>query len=200
LASAKHWLLLALAVALSGAAAGCEHGGSATVSARELSTLVLQPSDMRGYSQFDEGKQVSLDARPGPREDPARFGRTGGWKARYRATAAAQRGAVVESRADRFGDVAGAKKDLAAYREELATPIPGSGATLRALSALPRLGDDAVGSELRQGPSVIYTVAWREANATASVAIQGPAAQTRPSDLYRIARIQARRLRRAADK
>jgi len=66
--------------------ASCGHGGGgASIEKSELPTLVLQPSDLpKAFSQFDEGRQVRIDAHPGPRGDPARFGRVDGWKARYR--------------------------------------------------------------------------------------------------------------------
>src|SRR4051812_43784178 len=97
-------------------AAGC--GGPKLVKDDQLPRLVLQPADLpRAFTRFDEGRQVRLDRVPGPRADPARFGREDGWKARFnRAGTAATRGPlVVESRVDLFGDAGGAKQDLAAY-------------------------------------------------------------------------------------
>ena len=143
------------------------------------------------WSQFVEGKQVRLDAQPGPRQDPARFGREAGWITRYRGPV------VAESRCDVFASVGGAEKDLAAYRDQLKTGIPGSGATAKLLKG-PSLGDGSVAGELAQGPSIFVTVAWRRANATASVTVEGRASTTRLADVVALARKQDRRLGRAA--
>jgi hypothetical protein len=187
--------LVLLAVVL----AGCGHGGKTTIDGSELSGLVLQPDDLgASFSQFDEGKQTKLDAHPGPREDPRRFGREGGWKARYRLVRPLARGAaVVESRADLFDSTAGARKDLDAYKEELDAEIPGSGATTTILT-VPRIGDAALAAELRQGPSVFFTVAWRHGNATASVLVQGMTGTTTLKDAVALAHRQEQRLARAA--
>src|SRR3954464_2516488 len=102
--------------------AGCG-GGTKTVPSSKLPKLVLQQADLRGpYTAFDVGRQTQLDWVPGPRSNPARFGRKDGWKARYnRPGSATTRGPlVVESRADVFKDAAGATKDLAAYRAQFA--------------------------------------------------------------------------------
>jgi hypothetical protein len=180
-----------------GLLAGCG-SDKGSIGKAELSRLVLQPADVPAYAQFDEGRQTKLDALPGPRKDTARFGREGGWKARYRRSALDGRGpSVVESRADLFGDVSGAKHDLAAYRKQLETPIPGSGATTRVLGT-PRVGDDAVAVEIRQGPAVFFTIAWRTSNATASLTAQGQAKTTSYADALGLAQRQARRLQRAA--
>lgn len=178
--------------------AGCG-SDKGSIDKAELSRLVLQPADVPGYDQFDEGRQVVMDAIPGSRQDAARFGREAGWKARYRRVALDARGpGVVESRADLFGDVAGARRDLAAYRKQLEAPIPGSGATTHVLGK-PRLGDDAVAVEIRQGPAVFFTVAWRKSNATASVTVHGQAQTTSYADAVQLAQRQARRLERAAE-
>jgi len=179
--------------------AACGHGGKATVDRSELPGLVLQPKDLGpSFSQFDQGKQTRLDAHPGPREDPARFGRAEGWKARYRLIRPlAQGAAVVESRVDLFKSVAGAKKDLGAYREELDAEIPGSGTTTTLLD-VPRIGDASVAAELRQGPAVFLTVAWRDANATASVVVEGTTGKTTLDDAVVLARRQERHIAGAA--
>jgi len=165
----------------------------------DLPDIVLQPKDLgASFSQFDEGKQTTLDAHSGPRHDPSRFGREEGWKARYRRVGAIARGAaVVESRADLFGSVSGAEKDLDAYRKELDAEIPGSGATTTLLDA-PRIGDASVAAELRQAPLIFFTVAWRDANVTGSVNVQGRTATTTLAGALALARLQERRVARAA--
>lgn len=180
------------------ALAGCGgSGGKATVTRGELPTTVLQRADVPGtWTQFDDEQQTSADLHPGPRQSATRFGREAGWITRYRGSA--HGGPVVaESRADVFDSVNGAKKDLDAYREELKAGVTGSGAAAKLLPA-PTLGDGAVAGELRQGPSVFLTVAWRRSNATASVTLEGRSATTTLGDAVRLARRQDRRLDRAA--
>jgi hypothetical protein len=174
-------------------------GGEATVTRGELPRTVLQPADVGSdWAQFDEGRQIRLDAHPGPRSDPARFGREVGWKARYRRLSAELgEPAIVESRSDLFEAPGGAGEDLDAYREELEAGVPGSGGTATLLEA-PKLGEEAVAAELRIGPQVSVTVAWRRANATASVLVQGRASGTTLDDAVALARAQDRRLARAA--
>src|SRR4051794_39242643 len=95
--------------------AACGGGGDDVVTPKQLPKLVLQPPDLPGaFTAFDVGRQVRLDQVAGPRADPSRFGREGGWKARYnRPGSPTTRGPlVVESRADVFKDAAGAAKDL----------------------------------------------------------------------------------------
>jgi hypothetical protein len=182
------------------ALAGCssDSGGSATVARGELPAAVLQPGDLgAGWSSFVEGRQGRIDQHRGPRSDAARFGRIEGWIARYRRTVAKAPGpSVLDSRVDLFDDMGGAKKDLDAYHDELEAGVPGSGATPKLLAA-PELGEEAVAGELRQGPLVFLSVAWRRANATASITVQGRAATTL-ADVVRLARLQDRHLARAA--
>jgi hypothetical protein len=182
---------LALAVLLVLTVGAC--GGSASrIDKAQLPKLVLQPSDLpRAFSRFDEGAQVQADAVAGPRRDAARFGREGGWKARYhRAGTGTTRGAlVVESRADVFGDAAGAGKDLDAYRAQLAQ-LHG-----RSLAA-PKLGDAAAAStQLQAGGIRFYTIAWRDRNTTASVTVDGFDGKVTLADALALARLQERRLR-----
>jgi hypothetical protein len=162
--------------------------------------LVLQPADLpRGFTEFDSGRQVRIDAHPGPREDRERFGRIDGWKARYRWGGArtARRPIVLESRADLFETDGGAGRDIDAYRKELGRPTAGSGARVSEL-APPKLGDDALAFRSTQGTLVFVTVAWRRANATGSLLAEGFAGRLEPRDVYALARRQARRLDRAA--
>jgi hypothetical protein len=157
--------------------AGC--GGDAEIPAREASRCVLQPSDLgSGYVRFDEGRQLRADMAP-PRDDPRRFGRTAGWKARFRGEA------VVESRVDLFENDDGARRDLDAYR-----------ASVRNETVAPDIGDDAIAQSQRQGEVRFFSVAWRTRNATASVSVSGFGA--RLEDAVALARKQQTRLDRAA--
>ena len=189
---------VALLVVCALALAGCGgSGGKTTVTRGELPRTVLQPSDVpSSWSQFADEEQARIDMHAGPRQSPTRFGREGGWIARYRGSEHGN-AVVVESRADVFDTVNGAKKDLDAYRDEMKAGIPGSGATTKLLSA-PALGEGSVAGELRQGPSLFITVAWRRSNATESVALEGRAATTSVADAVALARRQDKRLAVAA--
>jgi hypothetical protein len=140
----------------------------------QLPTLVLQPADLPSFSQFGLGTQITADAHAGPRKDPSRFGRLGGWIARYRPTDASVRNGplVVESRADLFPSTSAAKQDLDAYDTEYESTIARAGGK--------KLGTVAVGDEARaftfgSGVDFFYVVVWRTANSTASVLVEGSA-------------------------
>jgi hypothetical protein len=178
-------------------AAGCG-SSAARITAKQLPTLVLQPHDLpSAFERFDEGAQVNLDRVPGPRYDTARFGRQGGWKARYRraGTTATRGPLVVESRADVFGSSSDARDDLAAYRDQFAHAVAAH--LLRA----PQLGDDAVAmTQLQPGTPGVrsYSIAWRDANATGSVTANGFDGRLTFAQALALARAAERHLARAA--
>jgi hypothetical protein len=156
--------------------AGC--GGDEEIPAREASRCVLQPSDLgAGYMRFDEGRQLRADMAP-PRDDPRRFGRTAGWKARFRGDT------IVESRVDLFESGDGARRDLDAYRS-----VVSNGTAVD-------VGDDAIAQRQDQGEVRFFTIAWRTRNATASLTVSG--AGVRLEDALALARRQQTRLDRAA--
>lgn len=161
------------------------------IAADQLSTLVLQPADLPSFSQFGQGAQVTADAHPGPRKDPSRFGRLGGWIARYRPADAAVRNGplVVESRADLFPSTSAAKQDLDAYNAEYETTLARSGGNKL---GNPAVGDDARAFTFGGGEDFFYFVAWRTGNSTASVLVEGPAVTF--DDALVLARKQAARL------
>jgi hypothetical protein len=179
------WLVTVLLVAL----AGCTSNGKAAATAADLPSVVLQPADLPGaFERFDEGRQTLADAGPG-RSDGERFGRQGGWKARFRRMAgpAATGPLVVESRADVFAKVDGARKDFAAYRAALTgRPEPA------------KIGDEAVtATSLSPGePSAVqfFTVVWREHNLTASVVVSGYEGQLTLATAVDLARRQSSRI------
>jgi len=161
------------------------------IAADQLPNLVLLPADLPTFSQFGSGAQVTADAHAGPRKDPARFGRLGGWIARYRPADASVRNGplVVESRADLFPSTSAARQDLDAYSSEYETTI--------ARSSGKKLGDVAVGDEARAftfggGADFFYVIAWRTANSTASVLVEGSAVSL--DDALALARKQSARL------
>jgi len=164
------WVLIILS---SFAALGCQTAEQ-HIAADQLPNLVLQPADLPSFSQFGLGAQVTADAHAGPRKDPARFGRLGGWIARYRPADAAVRNGplVVESRADLFPSTSAAKQDLDAYDAEYESTIARAGGK--------KLGAVAVGDEARAftfggGSDFFYVVTWRTANSTASILVEGSA-------------------------
>ena len=161
------------------------------IAADRLPDLVLQPADLPGFSQFALGPQVAADAHAGPRKDPVRFGRVGGSIARYRPADAAVRNGplVVESRADLFPSASAAKQDLDAYSAEYEATIARSGGQ--------KLGGVAVGDEARAftfggGADFFYAIAWRTANSTASVLVEGSAVTL--DDAVALARKQSGRV------
>jgi len=161
------------------------------IPADQLSSLVLQPADLPSFSQFGVGAQVVADAHAGPRKDPTRFGRMGGWIARYRPADAAVRSGplVVESRADLFPSTSSAKQDLDAYNTEYeATIASSSGKKLGSVT----VGDEARAFTFGAGSDLFYVVTWRTANSTASVLVEGPAVTL--DDAVALARKQSARL------
>jgi hypothetical protein len=165
------------------------------IAADQLASLVLQPADLPTFSQFGQGAQVAADAHAGPRKDPTRFGRLGGWIARYRPADASERNGplVVESRADLFPSTSAAKQDLDAYDAEYEATIARAGGK--------KLGSVAVGDEARAftfggGADFFFVIAWRTANSTASVLVEGSAVSL--DDALALARTQSARLSAAA--
>ena len=128
----------------------------------------------------------------GARRDPARFGRTGGWKARYRAagSGAGSGMLLIESRVDAFRDSEGAERELDAFRAESG----GEDA---------RVGDEALVTTSRQQaePRAISftTVAWRQGTVTATVLVQGYEDALVTDALLELARKQEKRIERASE-
>ena len=158
-----------VAVFAAGALTGC---GADTVPQSKLSELVLTAADLpAGFERFDYGAQQRLD-NGGLRADPTRYGRKGGWKARFhRPGDTTTKGPlVVESRADLFSKADGAKRDLLAYGETFkdapnARPVE-----------VQQVGDGARAiTQLQPGGVAVrsYTVAWRDRNVSASVTVNG---------------------------
>lgn len=163
-------LKIALASGLVVALAGC--GSSArTIPEGKLSKLVLQRADLPpSFAAFYQGPQLSAD-QTGARSDPRRFGRTGGWIARYNRGGSPRTNGplVVASRVDLFKDARGAKRDLELYPAQLEQ------AGAKKIDA-GILGDQAFGVVMLQTGAVdvrSYAIAWREHNATAELELNG---------------------------
>jgi hypothetical protein len=186
--------LAALAVVVAGCAGG--DGDDQAVPATKMRLVVLQPADLsKAFVRFDEGPVRLADTPSGPRGDPQRFGREGGWKARYRrpGSPATEGPLVVESRIDLFDGEEGAKSEFDAYREELERE---AGAAAPWLD-VPRIGDDALAATSGSGiaNSVrVFRLVWRDGNATASIAANGFEGRLRLADVLELGRKQQRRI------
>ena len=184
----------AIALVLASTLAGC--GGSGPkIPVESLKNLVLRQQDLGApFREFNAGKQGHLDNQA-PRNDPTRYGREGGWIARFtRPGTTKTRGPlVVESRADLFKDAGGAKKDLLAYRRLFAS----SALSQRRVVTVPKIGDDSLAQTFVQPaakPLRFYRIAWRYRNATAAVTVEGFAGNVRAADAVALARKQQRRI------
>jgi hypothetical protein len=182
------------------AVAGCTEGAE-LVPESALPRLVLRQADLPpGFVRFDWGPMSQRDLEPGPREDPNRFGRQGGWKARYRRTES-QGGAgpmVVESRADVFESEGGAEQDLAAYRTQFRQAVSAGSARLL---AEPPIGDGAAAVTFVQAgvrPVRYITVAWRQGNVTAAILVSGFDGELAVADALALARKQHAHLTRGS--
>jgi hypothetical protein len=191
----------ALACAVLAALSGCDGGGGIDADAHPR--LVLQPADLSPeFILFDEGRQGNAEQPAGERSDPARFGREGGWKARYRrqGTPETDGALVVESRADVFEGEEGAKEDLAASEAGLGG---GAGGVPLELVGREDLGDEAFVATAVQGGAAedvrFYLVAWREGNVTASVFANGFEGSVALADALALARKQQERIVAQAD-
>ena len=185
------WKAAALAMLM--IMAGCN--GAAAISRAEFPDLVLRPDDVAGSLRlFDHGPVTGNDIAPGPRSDAQRFGRTGGWKARYRRVGrdATSGVLVLESRAEVFEETSGAERELGAYKEELAAD-EGS-ATLQVTD----LGDEALGAmtstAVTKGVVRYFTIVWRSVNVTASIVVSGFEHEVAFEDAVRLARRQQRHI------
>lgn len=184
-------------IALAALLAACSGADGDAIAESKLSRLVLQPSDLSTtWIRFDEGEQVTADAPPGRRADPTRFGRSGGWKARYRrpGSPATPGPLVIDSRADLFADAEGAKRDFEALETELNASL---GGTTRRLDA-PHVGDEALAATASQGPVRYYSIAWRQQNVVAALLVNGFAVSLSFDHALRLARKQERRIEAAA--
>lgn len=164
-----------------------------------LAPLVLQPEDLAAigktsdFQRFDEGPLLRADQPAGARSDPRRFGRLGGWKARYRrADPAATEGAlIIESRVDLFSDASGAIADL----EALGVGAPRTGASVATLA--PSIGEASVALVNEQAADrsiAYYAVAWRRGPLLASVLVSGFKGEVSLADASTLAAIVDRRL------
>jgi hypothetical protein len=175
-------------------------GSESKISATQLKSLVLARQDLPAQFQaFAEGPTATLDVQGTPRASLQRFGRKGGWVARFNrgSTATTKGPLVVVSTLDVFGDASGSKDDLRAYRAQFERAIADQNAQPVSVSDL---GDEAVALTLVQPgakPVRSFLIAWRERNATGSVIANGFEGRIQFGDVLRLARIQEARMSRA---
>ncbi|HET8651152.1 MAG TPA: hypothetical protein VFM13_01115 [Gaiellaceae bacterium] len=192
--------LLTAALALAGCSIGGGDGGDATVEQDELAGAVLQPDDVpRVFLRFDEGRQGLGDVQGRRRSAPERFGRVGGWKARYRRAGSnrTEGPLVIASLVDAFDSQGGAEKEWQALEDDF-----GGGDVPWTAAEAPGLGDESLAWTLVQGAGAgrvaFFVVAWREDNAVASLEANGFAGKLELAEAVALARKQADRLARAA--
>lgn len=187
--------IIVAALALAGCAGDSDEPSGIPVSA--LPTIVLQLADLPAvFTQFDEGRQALSETTGAFRRNSGRFGRLGGWKARFRrsGTQTTPGPLVIESRADVFRDEEGAARDLGAYRKELDQAVQ---TTEGRLLTLPALGSESVGMTFREDRVRFFRIAWRHANATALLFVNGFDKRLDLADVLALARKQQRRLVRS---
>lgn len=178
-------------------AAGCSLGGGdggAAIDADELRGLVLQPEDLpRVFVRFDEGPQGVAELPGGAQAGGS------GWKARYRrpGTPATDGPLVIASLVNRYDSEGDAEERLEARRAELT----GGELAWKPVEA-PALGDESLALTVDEGVGssrIRYVVlAWRDANVTASLEVNGFAAGLDVDDAVELARKQAQRIEQAA--
>jgi hypothetical protein len=185
--------------------AGCSghDGGGPTVSASKGQDLVLSSTDVgKPFTQFDEGEQRRTDMAP-PRDDPSRFHRQGGWKARFQrgGTVETRGPLVIESRADLFESTGDAGKDFDLYKQALDELA--FGAAGETVEPAPKLGEEAHAVTFRQGlpPTAVrhYAIGWRQGSVTGYVTVNGFDGRLTLADAVELARKQEKRIERAAD-
>jgi hypothetical protein len=178
-------------------AAGCGSSSGPTIPKAAMSKLVLQRSDLSmAFAAFYFGPQVSAD-QTGARSDQERFGRSGGWIGRYHrgGTPKTKGPLVIASRVDLFKDAGGAKKDFELYRSQL----QGIGGAKDI--DVGHLGQAAAGVTTVQPGSIRvrnYAIAWREANATAELELNGFDGKLTLADALALVHKQETRLRNSA--
>ena len=184
-----------LALALTLLAGGCGGGGDESgYQVDQLEHMVLLQEDLEGtgWTRFDWGEQTRSDQPAGARSNPDRFGRLGGWKARYRRPGTQQTVGplVVESRADVFEDKEGAQQDYEAYGSELER----AGLMLEPQTDL---GDAGIVATLVDDGVRFYLVQWRDDNAVASVNVNGHEGKVTKEQALELAQKQLSRMEAA---
>jgi len=144
----------AVLAALAALAAGCgSHHG--TLRPDSLSSVVLRPGDLPGWTRFQDDPGTAADAGALASRD-----RTGDWIARFRRSAS-----IVVSRVDIY------KTSSAAHAAFENVSSRSSANGVQRLT-VPPLGDERAGYAVR-GPSPVSVVFWRRANAIGSLIVQG---------------------------
>ncbi len=186
---------LALAAVLL-VSAGCGASNQHWIAASSGPGLVLQPAAVPGLTQFADRPQAAYELHG----TATRYGRLGGWVARYHlAPESPQKGVlVVESRVDLFPNGKDAERDFGAQAAALGDGLKG---VAHHQISVARIGDETAGLTIIQQALKkvrFYTVLWRTRNATASVTGEGYDGQITLGSVLRLARRQNARLAAAA--
>jgi hypothetical protein len=192
--------LLLVVLALVGCSFDGESGSG--VSAADGPKLVLAEEDVgRPFVQFDVGEQRRTDMAP-PRDDPDRFHREGGWKARFQRGGGVQTQGplVIESRADLFESAGDADEDFGLYEEALDGLASGAGGQGVEVPPESQVGEEGKAVTFTQGAAQAavryYYYAWRQGPVTASVSVNGFDGKTTLSDVVELAKEQEARIER----
>jgi hypothetical protein len=188
------------AAALTVLLAGCFGGGDEMpLQPADLAAMVLQLDDLTSeWQEFDRGSQARSDAFLGKPVDGRRFGRLGGWKARYRRPGPETPPGplVIESKADLFESSAGALDELERIELLVRQSFPTAGIREEA-----GVGERALAATFVQRSGQFTTrfavVAWRAENATATLFLTGVKGLS-IADAVELARKQQLRIARLA--
>jgi hypothetical protein len=154
-----------------------DRGPDALTLLADLGAIALQSEDLAelggAFEAFDVGETSLIDSLPPPQSARDRFGRLGGWKARYRQSPQITTGIlVVDSRIDLFPDAGAAASDVNAYVQRYTAQASTAGVP----TASPPIGDATitlaiVPSDIAQVRSAM--IAWRHGPFTGQVVVSG---------------------------
>jgi hypothetical protein len=182
--------------------AACSGGGGGhAIGSRDLPKLLLQREDVSSiFKRLEAGPETIADLG-GNEANGTRFGREGGWKARYRRVrdVSAPGAYILDSRAEVFKGSDGASKSFDSVRsaiEKSPLLVP------RHVEIFtPNVGAEAFGATVVQRPGRravrLVTIIWRNGNVKASLSANGFADQLSVDDVVALARAQDRHIRDA---
>ncbi len=198
------WMRAAAAIGLVACAlvlVACGGRAAKPLSDDQLQSLVLQPSDLPSQlARFSFEREIRSEQDAVLGGDPTRFGRQGGWVARYRrrGNPRAQGPLTVVSTVEMFGRSASASRYLGAQEEREKTSAPTAG--LKKVS-VPSIGAESHALASARAPrgSVRYVVVtWRDGRFVGSVAASGYAELMSVLDVVALARSQEKRVEKTA--
>lgn len=177
--------------------AGCGSHAAAPLPDRQLAKLVLQPSDVPNLERFANTREVSSEQSPALGGDPERFGRQGGWVARYRGSGAANGPLLLASTVEMFDAADGAGKFFGEQRTRDKRVEAATGLTS---VDIPRVGDESYAyatPHARPGTIRTVLVTWRDGRFVATALANGFAERMPVGVVPALVRRQDRRLAEA---